>query len=106
MIREVITFFLAAVLVATLDRVIPFHARRYAGRYFTVDSKEFWRRYGVISFPRAAFAVLFCVSTQLEYFTPLTHMETGYVAAALIMIWAVSAGVDTFRAGRPRDSRR
>jgi hypothetical protein len=54
----------------------------------------------MVSFPRTLLGAAFCASTLLDYFTPVTHAEVGYIAAGLVMIFAASAGMDAFRAGK------
>lgn len=94
------TLLLAMAFAALIDRSIPFHVRMYAGRAFRSSSKEYWQRYGLVSFPRTLHGAAFCASTLLDYVTPVAHAEVGYIAAGLVMIFAASAGIDAFRAGR------
>jgi hypothetical protein len=86
--------------LALADRAIPANLRRFAGDYFTSTPEDYWARYGLISFPRTALAVLLCLLTALHM---LRHSDlVAWLGVAVSLIYAGSAGLDALRAGRPR----
>lgn len=88
------------VLMIMADRALPAQVRRVAGAYFETTPVEFYKRYGRVSFPRTLFMLLAIASAALEYFLDISQVTEGLIAIFFIVLWTISAAIDTFRARR------
>lgn len=91
-------FLFALTFMIMAERAIPASARRFGGAFFETSPRDFYARYGVLSFPRTLLGGLAAASFLLA---PLFHADEtteGYAAVAFGLLYAISASVDVLRA--------
>jgi hypothetical protein len=80
------------------DRAIPANVRRMGGRSFRTTPEEFWKKYGLVAFPRTLFAVFVCLAASLDLVIPISVDAQGFVLMAFIFLYCASSAADIFRA--------
>ena len=86
------------VFLAMADRAIPASARRFGGNFFQTSPDEFWRKYGIFSFPRTALAVCVLIVAGLDLVIHIDPTIQGLIAIFFALIYSISASIDTVRA--------
>lgn len=91
---------LMIIVVIVGDRAIPYGAWGYGVKYFKMDEREFFRRYGLISFPRTALGVLACIATGIGLVFPIIESWLFASALAFLFLFVASALFDVWKIGR------
>jgi hypothetical protein len=87
-------------IVLLTDRAIPAGAWAYGVKFYTINEHEFYRRYGLIAFPRTLLEVAVCVSLGLNLILPISIDVQQLVTISLFIIFVTSALLDVWRIGR------
>jgi hypothetical protein len=88
------------ILVAVGDRAIPYGAWGYGVKYFQMAEREFFKRYGLISFPRTLLGAFACLSTGLGLLLPSSENWLAVAGLIFLVLFVLSAMVDVWRIGR------
>ena len=91
-------FLFALVFLAAADRAIPANARRFGVGFFATSDEQFYRKYGIIKFPRTLLAVCTCAAFLLHFISPLTQEEEGYIAVVFALLYGISISADVIKA--------
>ena len=93
-----VRFALLLAFMMAADRLIPLNVRRFGGSFFKTSSAEFFRRYGLVSFPRTLFCLSVPLMVVVHYYARLTNEQAGLIAVFLAIIYGVTQGLDIFNA--------
>ncbi len=86
-----------AVVIIFMDRGIPAGAWGYGSRFFDMDEKEFYKRYGIISFPRTLLGICVCLSAGLSRIFPISRNVGDLTTISLAVLFGISALIDVLR---------
>jgi len=91
-------FLFMVVVTIMADRAFPASARRFGGSFFQTTPEEFYRKYGLFSFPRTALAVCICISSGLDLIFSININVQAIITIFFVILYSVSASVDVVRA--------
>lgn len=86
------------ILVVLSDRAIPAAAWRYGAPYAGITEDTFFKRYGLVAFPRTMFAVCACLIAGLDIVLTIDVTIQGIAVLVLLFIYYVVASIDVWRA--------
>jgi len=93
-------FLLTIIGIILADRAIPYGAWGYGAKFYKMHEREFFRRYGLISFPRTFFGVTTCVAAGLNLILPISADIQGLLMIVFSILFGMAALFDVWKAGR------